>query len=260
MPQSNETEPEARRRAQALLGTLCEISLPGDATPQQFEAGFAALRHVQALLSRFEPSSDIARFNALSAGDSVALAPLSAHVLRAAALLQRLSEGVFDISQGTGAATVAASAAEAWSVDLGRLHKHSPDVRLDLGGIAKGLAVDRAVAALKRAGCAWGSVNAGGDLRAFGPRAVRLHLRDEQLGGTREWGSLSEGSFASSHLGPSSRSQLHGGCVDNAAHISVAAPRCIWADALTKLVAASGNAQHPLLARFGATAFIHPPA
>ena len=34
-------------------------------------------------------------------------------------------------------------------------------------------------------------------------------------------------------------------------HASVAAPECLWADALTKIVIASGDARHPLLARFG---------
>ena len=39
---------------------------------------------------------------------------------------------------------------------------------LDLGGIAKGFAVDRAVAAMKAAGGKSGLVNAGGDLAGFG--------------------------------------------------------------------------------------------
>jgi thiamine biosynthesis lipoprotein len=39
--------------------------------------------------------------------------------------------------------------------------------------------------------------------------------------------------------------------------VSVAAPRCLWADALTKIVAISGDAAHPLLARHGAKAWQH---
>jgi hypothetical protein len=41
-------------------------------------------------------------------------------------------------------------------------------IRLDLGGIAKGFAVDEAITALRTAGLESGLVNAGGDLRAFG--------------------------------------------------------------------------------------------
>ncbi|WP_228527376.1 hypothetical protein [Noviherbaspirillum soli] len=43
------------------------------------------------------------------------------------------------------------------------------------------------------------------------------------------------------------------------ASISVAAPTCMLADALTKVVAASGNDHHPLLARYGASAFVATP-
>jgi thiamine biosynthesis lipoprotein len=42
-----------------------------------------------------------------------------------------------------------------------------------------------------------------------------------------------------------------------AAHVSVAAPLCLWADALTKIVAASGDPAHPLLARHDARAWLH---
>jgi thiamine biosynthesis lipoprotein len=41
------------------------------------------------------------------------------------------------------------------------------------------------------------------------------------------------------------------------AHASVAAPLCLWADALTKVVAASGDARHPVLAHYGAQAWLH---
>lgn len=250
------TEPARRqaalqRRAQPLLGTLLEISLPAGADPAWFEAGFAAVREVQARLSRFEEGSDIARFNALPAGAALAIAPLSQRVLQAAALLQRLSQGDFDISRGSGPAS--------WRIQGGRLHKLTAGVELDLGGIAKGFAVDRAVAALQRAGCAQGCVNAGGDLRAFGDLSVRLQLRDEASGGVRELGELAQGSFATSYFSASSRSALHPAVSENARHISVAAPRCLWADALTKLVALSGKVDHPLLARLRALAFIHAP-
>ena len=45
---------------------------------------------------------------------------------------------------------------------------HDPDVSLDLGAIAKGYAVDRAIEALRRHGIAQAVVNAGGDLYALG--------------------------------------------------------------------------------------------
>lgn len=48
---------------------------------------------------------------------------------------------------------------------------------IDLGGIAKGYAVDQAVASLRASGVTSGLVNAGGDLRAFGPRSWPIELQ-----------------------------------------------------------------------------------
>jgi thiamine biosynthesis lipoprotein len=41
------------------------------------------------------------------------------------------------------------------------------------------------------------------------------------------------------------------------AYVSVAAPLCIWADALTKAVAIHQDNAHPLLERYGARAWLH---
>ena len=48
---------------------------------------------------------------------------------------------------------------------------------LDLGGIAKGFAVDQAIHALRRGGCTEAIVNAGGDLRRFGREPHPIYLR-----------------------------------------------------------------------------------
>jgi thiamine biosynthesis lipoprotein len=67
-----------------------------------------------------------------------------------------------------------------------QLHKASPQLQLDLGGIAKGYAVDRAVAILKQHGVANAAVNAGGDMYLLGQRPERpwrigiQHPREEK--------------------------------------------------------------------------------
>src|SRR4029078_3507060 len=48
---------------------------------------------------------------------------------------------------------------------------------LDLGGLAKGFAVDRAVEALQLDGVSSAVVNAGGDVRVFGARSSTIHVR-----------------------------------------------------------------------------------
>lgn len=55
----------------------------------------------------------------------------------------------------------------------GTLRSSSPDVKIDLGGIAKGYAVDRAIEQLKQLGIEHAIVNTGGDLRAIGSRGAR---------------------------------------------------------------------------------------
>jgi thiamine biosynthesis lipoprotein len=264
------------RRARPLLGTFIELGVAAggpdtehaehtEHTEHALRAGFAAIIVVQACLSRFEEDSDIARFHALRAGASMTLREPGHAVLGAAQQLRDASAGLFDISLG--------SAPFGWRVEGERLHKLDAAARLDLGGIAKGHAVDCAVQALQAHGCAAGWVNAGGDLRAFGGADVPVFLRDETRGGCAPFARLGDGAFATSHFAPGSRSHLAGvagagadssagsgsrrGCRSTPAHASVAAPLCLWADALTKLVARSRDPRHPLLRHYDALAWLH---
>jgi len=226
------------RRARVLLGTLVEV---GAHDGLGIDAAFDAVAEVQAALSRFDPGSDVARFNALPAGHAIEAGADACAVLGAAARLARSSGGRFDVALGSGR----------WRLDGCRLVKIDAGTRLDLGGIAKGHAVDRAVAALQRAGARAGHVNAGGDLRTFGAAGLLLQLRDETTGGVRPLGRLHDGAFATSRFAPDSRSRLAGGGGER--HVSVLAEECLWADALTKL-AALGIELPP---EFGATAWLH---
>ena len=255
------------RRAQPLLGTLVEMAIfspdgdgdgDGDAAGHvTLDAAFDTVRAVQACLSRFEPHSDLTRFHALRCGERMTIRPATQQVLIAAQMLFNATGGAFDISLGT--------APGGWRCSGDQLHKFDAAVRLDLGGIGKGYAVDCAVQGLIDSGCRAGWVNAGGDLRAFGDVDLPIQLRDEASGGVRPFGTLRDGAFATSHFARDSRSQLAGTGVATRtgltgpvfAHVSVAAPLCLWADALTKIVAASGDTAHPLLARFEACAWLH---
>jgi thiamine biosynthesis lipoprotein len=241
--------PSWHRRARPQLGTLVEVAADAAAPPQALDDAFAAIARVQSALSRFEPGSDVARFNALPAGGRLKLQPAGARVLRAAQALHTATAGCFDVALGSGR----------WRCEPGGwLVKLDAATRLDLGGVAKGYAVDQAVAALRRAGARAGWVNAGGDLRTFGNVELPLRLRDERHGGVRELGFLHEGAFATSHYGPGSRCALHGARENGGfCHVSVAAPRALWADALTKLVALDIDVA-PLLQRLGAQAWVHP--
>jgi FAD:protein FMN transferase len=233
------------RRARPLLGTLVEIGVAeaGRAsTTTAIGAAFDRIATIQSRLSRFDPASEIGRFNGAAAGARIAVAAETRALLAAARALHDASDGLFDISVGSGA--------RSWHCDTSGLHKLADAVRLDLGGIAKGFAVDAAVATLRAHGVASGWVNAGGDLRVFGALTLPIDLRDETRGGVRRFALLGDGAFATSRVAPGAGAARPG-------HASVAAAECLWADALTKIVIASGDADHPLLRRYAARAWCH---
>jgi thiamine biosynthesis lipoprotein len=255
------------RRARPALGTLVELGAvaPAGLAAAERDAWASAalapawrgLGEVERALSAFVQDGDVGRFNAAPAGAAVPVGRDAARVLAAAAALARGSDGAFDPTLGTGPTR--------WRLERrgagGLLHKGAAAVRLDLGGIGKGYAVDRCLAllraGLRRAGApgaCW--VNAGGDLRVHGV-TLPVSLRDEAAGGARPWLALHSGALATSALGPRARARLAGGPA-RAGHVSVAAPRCLWADALTKVVALTGRVDHPLLGAHGATAWLHP--
>jgi FAD:protein FMN transferase len=263
------TSPVLLRRARPALGTLVEIGIcvpdghadasAGSRAKVTLEAAYAAISQVERAMSAFDPASDVGCFNAAPAGTAIRVARDTAVVLRAARALGRRSGGLLDVSLGTGAG--------AWSLSQRRgetyLHKRAAEVRLDLGGIAKGYAVDRAFETLgarlagTRGAACW--VNAGGDLRVYGVE-LPIHLRDERVGGARPWLLLRDGALATSHFGPGARAAVTGRASGDACHVSVVSPRCLWSDALTKVVALHGRSDHPILRRYGACAWVHPVA
>src|SRR5689334_18375813 len=113
-----------QRRARPLLGTLVDMAADAGAPAPALEAAFAAVAEVQAALSRFDPGSDVARFERLGAGGELRLHPAGSRALHAAQALHAASGGRFDIALGSGR----------WRVEGARLLKLDAATRLDLGG------------------------------------------------------------------------------------------------------------------------------
>jgi thiamine biosynthesis lipoprotein len=279
------------RRAQPWLGTLVEISISDDlAAPvvqQAFQAGFAAIAQIHSLMSFHAPDSEVSRINQAAVGAQLSLNPHTYAVIAAALRLSEISAGLFDIRvagqlaqwgylpqlENTVSPVLPYQAqAIAWRLlpDY-RIEKCRNDW-LDLGGIAKGYAVDQAILALQQAGIQQACVNAGGDFRVIGAQALEIAIRDpaapNNMAGSvsvcNQALATSASYFSAKQYGEQYVSALlHGGtgaALTEPRSISVRAPECLWADALTKLVAASGNAQHPCLDLFSAEAFIISPS
>ena len=260
------------RRARPLLGTYVEVAACG-ATPEAewaaVDAAFAAVARIHRLMSFHDPESDLARINRRAHAEPVAVAPETFTVLERAAFFSEASDGLFDCA--IGAALVRAGRLPAparapcsggsWcDVELlagARIRFRRP-LMLDLGGIAKGYAVDRAIETLLRQGAHSACVNAGGDLRAAGsrawPLAVRFPrsrtlavpmpaLRDEAVATTACAGGPGASRVADPRTGRIRRASRS---------VSVYAPRCMDADALTKIVWLGAAPPAALLSRVGA--------
>lgn len=249
------------RRARPLLGTLVEIRASGPAAAQAVRAGFAEVGRIHGLMNRHAAGSDIGRFNRAAPGEMLAVDAHTLAVLAAAARLQAESEGAFDCVFDCA---LDGAHGPAWAIEGAMLRKLRP-ARLDLGGIAKGYAVDCAVRAMLGFDVDDVLVNAGGDMRHAGraPAAVALrepgaparvalrwHLDNAALAGSSAGGlGLSAAPRIADRRAPS--------VLPAGAGASVLAPSCMLADALTKVVLVCGAPDHPLLARYGARALLY---
>jgi thiamine biosynthesis lipoprotein len=145
---------------------------------QALEEAFAAIRNVEQQMHPRREGSDLRRISEGPLHEPLEIQRGTWEVLELAKRVSELTEGIFDPCLPCQAGTLA-------NVELAigsSVICHAP-VALDLGGIAKGYAVDRAVEALIGQGCVAGLVNAGGDLRVFGPVRHSLVVRREDGSG-----------------------------------------------------------------------------
>jgi len=232
------------RRLRVALGTwvAIEASAQSAATAAEaIEAAYAALTEVERRMHPEREGSEVARINS---------APLSVHtpihastweVLRLAQRLNELTQGVFDPCLPSSPGRMSDLELSGASAGPSPWVARRASLALDLGGIAKGFAVDRAIAALRAHGCDAGGVNAGGDLRLFGARRETLLLRYPDhsyqpllLQNTAlAVSDLDEPRRPPGHRGYYVRSGDSGGSRHYAA---VQAPDAMTADALTKCV------------------------
>lgn len=183
------------RRARPLLGTYVQVTALGADRSALVSAAGAALDAVAAIgqrLSFHDPRSLLSRLMREAPRAPVAVDGATFRLLRCTlrwaertgggfdpvrAAIPLVEAGVLPAPLGTPAPDPRATYADVELDAAGRVRFRRP-LWLDLGGIAKGFAVDRAVATLRRAGVRSGCVDAGGDLRVFGERRVRVGLRD----------------------------------------------------------------------------------
>ena len=171
------------------MGTTVSLLLPEDQAEQGIQIVRDLFAEWEQALSRFLPDSELSRLNA-TAGTPVAVSDLLYTVLATALTAARATEGVYDpalleqlerigydrtfddIRAVDFEPIIPGEPGGRWrGIKVNPIYREvtlPAGIRLDFGGIAKGMAVDAAVAALSDLGVEAALVNAGGDLAVLG--------------------------------------------------------------------------------------------
>lgn len=255
------------RRCRPQLGTFVEITVGGpqpEATLHRAaDKAFEMIACVQSLMSYHDCASEVSRLNQCGHLVPMTVHPWTWRVLATALELSRETGGVFDIciarhlaKNGYLPAPPAAASSKiapgSWQ-DIQLLEGHRVFFRkllqIDLGGIAKGFAIDKAADWLETCGLTHAVVNAGGDLRVIGhspPTTVGLRHPaspfSPALPATMLRRALATSAiyFSRKRIGKETVSPIvhprTGRPVRRGTSVSVFAPTCMVADALTKTV------------------------
>jgi FAD:protein FMN transferase len=262
----------------------CEVRIAGlsrrKAEPLA-KLAIAEVQRIESKFSRYREASVVSRINAAAgSGRSVDVDAETAHLLDFAATLYATSDGLFDATSGTlrkawdfrARRLPEPGQVEALLALVGWQHVRWKDARielpiagmeLDFGGFGKEYAADRAATLLQQHGLRHGMVNLGGDIRLVGPRPGGLpwslgiqHPRDER----RMLATLALDAGALATSGDYERSfevdgvrYCHvldprtGWPVSAWQSVSVVAPACLAAGALSTIAMLSGADAHELL-------------
>jgi len=195
-------------REEAIMGTRVAVQLwatdPGLAT-HAIDAVMADMHRTDELMSTYKPESQLSQVNAHAYDGPVKVDADIIDVVWRSLEYSRLSDGVFDVTYASVGylydyrasvhPTDAEIAAALPSIDYRQLQVDReactirflrPGMRIDLGGFAKGWAVDRGVEILRALGIEHAMVNAGGDTRLLGDRRGKpwiVGIRDPRRDG-----------------------------------------------------------------------------
>ncbi|MGB8516294.1 MAG: FAD:protein FMN transferase, partial [Gallionella sp.] len=181
-----------------VFGTLVEVSIYGESEEKAKQAVSAVMQEFQRLhtmLHAWQPSELSDLNSGIANEESVAVSDEMVKILQDAAQLSKQSHGMFNPSIGGLVALwgfhadefkpvqpaekdiaklVAANPQMSdLTIEQGRVQSKNPAVQIDLGGYAKGYALDRAVALLKQRGIHNALINIGGNIMAMGKHGER---------------------------------------------------------------------------------------
>jgi len=156
-----------------LMGTYAVIDLPSE------EDVYRAYRYMVALerkLSTYREDSEVSLVNRSAGREAVSVSEETAEVIGAALEIFRKTYGYFDITVGPEGRAGAPGALE---LGEGKLFLRKGDAAVDLGGIGKGYAVEKAY---HHVSSEWGFIGLAGEMKVWGHRRV-LGVKDPLSGG-----------------------------------------------------------------------------
>ena len=180
------------QREEAIMGTRVAVELWSEdaaLAARAMDAVIAEMRRTDELMSTYKPESQLSAVNAHAFEGPVEVDPEIIDVVARSFDFSRMSNGAFDVTyasvgylydyrahQRPTEQQVAAAlpGVDYRQVEVDRARNTirflRKGVRIDLGGIAKGYAVDRSIGILRGLGIEHAMVNAGGDTRLLGDR------------------------------------------------------------------------------------------
>lgn len=176
---------------QLVMGTFARVVVvaeDSDTAKKCSQAAFAEINQIDELMSAYKSDSEISRLNKDAAERAVQVSVSTYEVLKRSIEFSKLTDGAFDVTVGPlvdlfrdvankqvapreeQIAQVKAKVGfEKLKLDQNRTVQFAVEgMRLDLGGIAKGYAVDKAIQAIQLCGAIGAMVDIGGDIRCFG--------------------------------------------------------------------------------------------
>jgi FAD:protein FMN transferase len=243
------------RRSRPLLGTFVEIGIRGGSAAI-FEQAFREIEQVHERMSAHSAESDLAKIALQAHRQWVTVDATTADVIRCSLEWAKESAGAFDPIRA--AVELVHSKRRPWfceelpdpiatwqalEIDGLRVRAATP-LAIDLGGVAKGYAVDLAAAVITDHGGS-GIVNAGGDLRFIGDEERSAFIRNPDVAGTlfelREipfaaLATTGNYAFSEEQRNLDLINPLDSKSIFSSISITVFGPNCALADAMTKVV------------------------
>jgi thiamine biosynthesis lipoprotein len=187
-------ENQPTRRTQFIMGTLVEITVShsdADVIQAVTTQAFDEMQRIEQLMSTYIPDSEISRINHAAGKEAIPVSREVEEVIREGIYWSEQSSGAFDItveplvhlwdfngekevipSENTLRKTASLVNYKDIEVKDHTVRLKRRGMAINVGGLAKGYAVDRAISIL-RGKVKNGIVNAGGDLFAFGQKTIQ---------------------------------------------------------------------------------------